>query len=73
MHPPLMQKFSLVLAMWVEAWLKLLRGKVDRLISNIFPILGGFFVNNVDCQSNHFRKTYNKAKCYEKRQRFNIS
>ena len=24
---------------------------------NIFPILGGFFVNNVVCQSNHFCKT----------------
>ena len=24
---------------------------------NIFPILGGIFVNNVYCQSNHFFKT----------------
>ena len=35
---------------------------------NIFPILGGFFVNYVVCQSNHFCKTYNKTKCYEKSQ-----
>ena len=35
--------------------------------SNIFPILGGFFVNNVVCQSNHFCKTYNKANCYKKK------
>ena len=24
---------------------------------NIFPLLGGFFVNNVVCQSNHFCHT----------------
>ena len=42
------------------------------LLSNIFPILGRFFVNNVGCQSNHFCKTYNKAKCYEKSQIFNL-
>ena len=40
-------------------------------ITNIFPTLGRFFVNNVVCQSNHFFKTYNKAKCYEKNQIFN--
>ena len=38
------------------------------LPANIFPI---FFVNDVVCQSNHFCKTYNKAKCYEKGQIFN--
>ena len=27
------------------------------LLSNIFPKLGGFLVNNVICQSNHFCKT----------------
>ena len=41
-------------------------------MANIFPILGGFFVNNVGCQSNHFCKTYNKTKCYEKSQIFNL-
>ena len=38
--------------------------------TNIFPILGEFFVNNFVCQSNHFCKTYNKAKYYEKSQIF---
>ena len=42
------------------------------LLSNIFPILGEFFVNNVVYQSNQFCKTYNKAKCYEKSQIFNL-
>ena len=42
------------------------------LLSNIFPKLGGFLVNNVICQSNHFCKTYNKAKCYEKSKMFNL-
>ena len=30
------------------------------------------FVNNVVFQSNHFCKTYNKTKCYEKSQIFNL-
>ena len=42
------------------------------LVADIFPILGRFFVNNVGCQSNHFCKTYNKAKSYEKSQIFNL-
>ena len=41
-------------------------------LANIFLILLGFFVNNVVCQSNHFCKAYNKAKCYEKSQIFNL-
>ena len=39
--------------------------------TQIFSILGGFFVNKVGWQSNHFCKTDNKAKWYEKSQIFN--
>ena len=34
--------------------------------------MGGFFVNKVGWQSNHFCKTDNKAKWYEKSQIFNL-
>ena len=33
---------------------------------NIFPILGGFFVNNVVCQSNHFSRLTTKQNVMKK-------
>ena len=40
--------------------------------SNIIPIMGRFFVNNVGCQSYHFFKTFNRAQSYEKCQIFKL-
>ena len=42
-------------------------------IANIYPILGEFLVVLVVCQSNHFGKTYKKAKSYEKSLISNLS
>ena len=65
---------SLLETIWYRVGTKPDKGqfKLYHNTPNIFPILGVFFVNNVDCQSNHFCKTYNKAKCYEKSQIFNL-
>ena len=46
--------------------------RIKLFKANTFPILGGFFVNNVGWQSNHFCKTDNKAKWYEKSKIFNL-
>ena len=40
--------------------------------SKYISYMGGFFANNVVCQRNHFCKSYNKSKCYEKSQIFNL-
>ena len=44
----------------------------EQILNKYISYIGRIFLNNDGCQSFHFCKTYNKAKCYEKSQIFNL-